>query len=140
MLRRPPSATRTDTLFPYTTLFRSIPLPGWLYDEGIGESRAALVQKGEVLEAYVERDGKRALAGAVAPGRLIHTVIPRRRGIVRLDSGEEALLEPIPPKLAEGANVLVEILRESIAEEGRDKLAKVRVAQAGAKALPGASL
>src|SRR3546814_17958513 len=24
MLRRPPSATRTDTLFPYTTLFRSV--------------------------------------------------------------------------------------------------------------------
>src|SRR3546814_3490209 len=66
--------------------------------------------------------------------------MPRRRGIVRLDSGEETLLEPIPPKLAEGANVLVEILRESIAEAGRDKLAKVRVAQAGAKALPGASL
>src|SRR3546814_4608103 len=26
MIRRPPRATRTDTLFPYTTLFRS---PGW---------------------------------------------------------------------------------------------------------------
>src|SRR3546814_7595915 len=25
MLRRPPRATRTDTLFPYTTLFRSAP-------------------------------------------------------------------------------------------------------------------
>src|SRR3546814_14879628 len=24
MIRRPPSATRTDTLFPYTTLFRSV--------------------------------------------------------------------------------------------------------------------
>src|SRR3546814_4463942 len=24
MLRRPPSSTRTDTLFPYTTLFRSV--------------------------------------------------------------------------------------------------------------------
>src|SRR3546814_12280428 len=24
MIRRPPSSTRTDTLFPYTTLFRSI--------------------------------------------------------------------------------------------------------------------
>src|SRR3546814_19129959 len=24
MIRRPPSATRTDTLFPYTTLFRSL--------------------------------------------------------------------------------------------------------------------
>src|SRR3546814_6247230 len=26
MIRRPPRATRTDTLFPYTTLFRSHPL------------------------------------------------------------------------------------------------------------------
>src|SRR3546814_11343680 len=25
MLRRPPRSTRTDTLFPYTTLFRSVP-------------------------------------------------------------------------------------------------------------------
>src|SRR3546814_7086319 len=28
MIRRPPRSTRTDTLFPYTTLFRSIHLPG----------------------------------------------------------------------------------------------------------------
>src|SRR3546814_11094332 len=27
MLRRPPRSTRTDTLFPYTTLFRSVVLP-----------------------------------------------------------------------------------------------------------------
>src|SRR3546814_5176178 len=27
MIRRPPRSTRTDTLFPYTTLFRSCPLP-----------------------------------------------------------------------------------------------------------------
>src|SRR3546814_2351793 len=28
MIRRPPRSTRTDTLFPYTTLFRSSPWPG----------------------------------------------------------------------------------------------------------------
>src|SRR3546814_2127038 len=28
MIRRPPRSTRTDTLFPYTTLFRSIVTPG----------------------------------------------------------------------------------------------------------------
>src|SRR3546814_16391500 len=28
MIRRPPRSTRTDTLFPYTTLFRSWPQPG----------------------------------------------------------------------------------------------------------------
>src|SRR3546814_15713100 len=30
MIRRPPRSTRTDTLFPYTTLFRSRALPGVL--------------------------------------------------------------------------------------------------------------
>src|SRR3546814_7516914 len=28
MIRRPPRSTRTDTLFPYTTLFRSVPGDG----------------------------------------------------------------------------------------------------------------
>src|SRR3546814_15201655 len=31
MIRRPPRSTRTDTLFPYTTLFRSIAVPEMLY-------------------------------------------------------------------------------------------------------------
>ncbi|HKX21729.1 MAG TPA: ribonuclease [Rhizorhapis sp.] len=112
----------------------------WLYEEGIGESRAALVDKGEILEACIERDGKQALAGTIASGRLVRTIIPRRRGIVRLDSGEETLLEPIPPRIAEGAALLAEVLRERIGEEGRDKLAKVRVAPPGSKPQPGPSL
>src|SRR3546814_2087677 len=29
MIRRPPRSTRTDTLFPYTTLFRSTMSPEW---------------------------------------------------------------------------------------------------------------
>src|SRR3546814_3711003 len=39
MIRRPPRSTRTDTLFPYTTLFRSTALP---YSDG--EERTALRQ------------------------------------------------------------------------------------------------
>src|SRR3546814_16777353 len=31
MIRRPPRSTRTDTLFPYTTLFRSVHAAAW-YD------------------------------------------------------------------------------------------------------------
>src|SRR3546814_10435361 len=39
MIRRPPRSTRTDTLFPYTTLFRShVFLAGlWCKSSGIGE-------------------------------------------------------------------------------------------------------
>src|SRR3546814_19937151 len=32
MIRRPPRSTRTDTLFPYTTLFRSLQVADGLYD------------------------------------------------------------------------------------------------------------
>lgn len=112
----------------------------WLYEEGIGEARAALIEHGRLVEALIEREGSSARAGSVMQGRLVQTVIPRKRGIVRLMSGEEVLLEPIPPKLAEGSNVLVEILREAVPEEGRPKRAKGRVAAQGMKAQPGPSL
>ncbi|MGJ8478105.1 ribonuclease [Sphingobium yanoikuyae] len=112
----------------------------WLYEEGIGEARAALIEKGRIVEALIEREGEVARAGAILQGRLVQTIIPRKRGVVRLISGEEVLIEPIPPKVAEGANVLVEIFREAIAEEGRGKRAKGRIAPAGSKVHPGPSL
>src|SRR3546814_3457516 len=43
MIRRPPRSTRTDTLFPYTTLFRS-PVDrgdGWRARGAVAERRAA---------------------------------------------------------------------------------------------------
>src|SRR3546814_7007858 len=41
MIRRPPRSTRTDTLFPYTTLFRS-PRPGELSFPGIGNRESGV--------------------------------------------------------------------------------------------------
>src|SRR3546814_3585403 len=38
MIRRPPRSTRTDTLFPYTTLFRSPPQPH--HQAGLGPRAA----------------------------------------------------------------------------------------------------
>src|SRR3546814_8147203 len=35
MIRRPPKSTRTDTLFPYTTLFRSNPTVRWWFSAGL---------------------------------------------------------------------------------------------------------
>src|SRR3546814_7895827 len=43
MIQRPPISTRTDTLFPYTTLFRSI-LPLGIGTPPSSESRAAILQ------------------------------------------------------------------------------------------------
>src|SRR3546814_15603994 len=53
MIRRPPRSTRTDTLFPYTTLFRSLVVLGQhlLGDEGValhaagGDHRLALAEQ-----------------------------------------------------------------------------------------------
>src|SRR3546814_13424862 len=43
MIRRPPRSTRTDTLFPYTTLFRSVAVR----DRVAGLDRAVLGQAGD---------------------------------------------------------------------------------------------
>src|SRR3546814_7058845 len=43
MIRRPPRSTRTDTLFPYTTLFRSVALHA---RERVGVSRCAAQEFG----------------------------------------------------------------------------------------------
>jgi hypothetical protein len=104
-------------------------LAEWLYEEGIGENRAALVDRGRIVEALVELPGE-TLAGTVAAARLTSILIPGRRGIVALAGGGEALIEPLPPKLCEGAALRVEIVREAIPERGRPKLPKARVSDA----------
>src|SRR3546814_19850787 len=50
MIRRPPRSTRTDTLFPYTTLFRSRVLRFIQDDECIGKSAAAHEGEGRNLD------------------------------------------------------------------------------------------
>ena len=100
----------------------------WLFERGIGEDRAALVESGRILEAWIELPG-RLRVGTVAAGRLAAILEPQRRGIVILDRGGEALLEPLPARLTEGAAVRVEIVREGLAEEGREKLPRCRVTE-----------
>src|SRR3546814_1251656 len=47
MIRRPPRSTRTDTLFPYTTLFRSVAfLVGHRHDAGFVHDARAHLQLG----------------------------------------------------------------------------------------------
>src|SRR3546814_11593739 len=51
MIRRPPRSTRTDTLFPYTTLFRSA-RPGQTPVAWRDELRRALDRAGDHLSLY----------------------------------------------------------------------------------------
>ncbi len=108
---------------------------GWLYEEGIGESRAILIEGGEIVEAMIELPGPHG-PGAVIAAKLIKVQQPGRRGLVRLADGAEALLAPIPPGVTEGATLNVEIVREPLPETGRLKRAKVRPADGPPRPAP----
>ena len=75
----------------------------WLYEAGIGENRAVLVDEGDIVEAAIELPDT-LRAGTVAEGRLTSILVPGRRGIVMI-AGEEALFEPLPRGLTEGQTV-----------------------------------
>ena len=91
----------------------------WLYEAGIGEARAALVEDGAIIEAAIELDDGTLRVGTIAPAHLLDRVTGR----VRLESGAEALLNGGPP-VPEGGRLTVRIVRESLAEPGRLKPAR----------------
>lgn len=82
-------------------------------EDGIGEMRAALVERDTILEAIIELPGG-VRADAVMPARLTDIVAPERVGLVSLATGGEALLQPVPPGLTQGAALTVQITREAI--------------------------
>jgi hypothetical protein len=98
-------------------------LPEWLYEAGIGEARAALVDDGHIVEAHIEPDDAGPLVGLVAPARLVE-LLPARRGRAVLDGGAEALLGTLPPGITQGAALTIAITREAIPEAGRLKPAR----------------
>src|SRR3546814_8176093 len=77
MIRRPPRSTRTDTLFPYTTLFRSArrrlhrgPVAGDLHRPEVGEPEPS-------LDRRHDHRGLRLPPPALRPDR--RTALPERR-------------------------------------------------------------
>src|SRR3546814_13541644 len=57
MIRRPPRSTRTDTLFPYTTLFRS------LHSVAIGQGSGHFADQVRNPQAALKRSDFRAILG-----------------------------------------------------------------------------
>lgn len=99
----------------------------WLYEAGIGENRAVFVDGDRIIEARIELPGLRA--GTVADARLTNILIPGRRGIATLISGEEVLVEPLD-RTTEGGMLRIEIIREAIPEPGAVKRAKGKITYA----------
>src|SRR3546814_19343686 len=95
MTRRPPRSTRTDTLFPYTTLFRSVPAPALRQAIDMG-----VVQDGEKIGAQVAD-----IAGLLTPRQraaeaLLHQVVGIRRA-----AGQRAGVAPQPGDVLENRRV-----------------------------------
>ena len=96
----------------------------WLYEDGIGERRAALIEDGEIIEARIERDGEGPRVGAVLSARLVEP------GKVALDApGEPLATLASPPGLSLGTRLTVEIVRMALRERGRDKPARARLSE-----------
>src|SRR3546814_6839744 len=72
MIRRPPRSTRTDTLFPYTTLFRSSPLACFRDRSHECTSIGGMPSEGEPCAGRAGSpvpDGGDPVARAVLPGQ-----------------------------------------------------------------------
>jgi ribonuclease G len=106
-------------------------LAEWLYEAGIGEARAALVEDGRIIEARIERPGGLKL-GAVIEGQLIERVAAGLSRVETPDGG--AVIERLPPGITLGARLTVEVVREAIPEPGRAKLAKVAASESEPRA------
>lgn len=107
----------------------------WLIEQGIGEDRAVLLDGAEVVAAKIDWPG-RAAPGQVEDATLIRRAGGSRRGILRLSSGEEALVDRLPREASEGAPIRIEILRSAMAETGRYKLAQSRPCDAPLRPAP----
>lgn len=103
-------------------------MPEWLYEEGIGENRAALVEGGEIVAAEIERDDPWLRAGSVRRARYDAHLVGRRQAVVKLEGGGEAVLSPVPERIGPGSRFTVEVAREFfMSPVGASKQMRVRI-------------
>ena len=86
-------------------------MPEWLIERGIGETRYALIENGEIIEARIQRDST-PRSGSVVAARLVQAA--KRNAVARDGAGTEFLLPRGAPGVTEGHALNIEITREAI--------------------------
>lgn len=86
-------------------------MPEWLTERGIGETRRALIEDGEIVEARIELDGVER-SGNVIAARLI--VASARNAVARDETGIEYLLPRGASGITEGAALNIAVTREAV--------------------------
>lgn len=121
-------------------------MPEWLIERGIGETRAALVEAGEIIEARVELDGT-IPSGSVLEARLANIGTNGRNAIAVAEGGTEFMLPRGAPGATQGATIAIEVTREPVpgSEPWKRPLARLtnqtpRLAPSLADSLSGQSL
>lgn len=90
-----------------------MPSPEWLIENGIGETRAALVQRGEIIESRVELQGV-VPAGSVIRARLVSIGVNGSNAIAVAEGGAEYMLPRGAGGFTKGATLTIEVTRELI--------------------------
>lgn len=107
----------------------------WIVESGIGETRAALIENGEILEARVAWDDDAWPVGTVTDARMGRIDRARGQALVLLPDGAAAILDPLPPQgIGEGMACRVEIIRAPLVERDRLKWPKARLTDASTSA------
>src|SRR3546814_6026137 len=91
MIRRPPRSTRTDTLFPYTTLFRSAIVESCPTRIFLPNERAAEPQIARVYERFGLNDRQIEILSRSTPKRDYYCQSRRGNRLFELGLGEIAL-------------------------------------------------
>lgn len=88
-------------------------MPEWLVEKGIGETRAALIEGGRIIEARIELEGTIA-SGTILVARLESIGSNGRNALAKDEHGHEYLLPHAPRSVTEGAPLHIEVLRTAI--------------------------
>jgi hypothetical protein len=108
-----------------------MPSPEWLIERGIGETRAALVEDGRIVEARIIRDSV-VPAGSVLSAQLKKV----GRNAVALADSREYLLPKGAPGVTEGGRLNIEVTREALGGAEPWKRPLARPAEADPRPAP----